>query len=719
MNSKRILGTWIVAVAATVIPAQAQIFVDTQNGSCTDAGSGLPAAPFCTIQAAYDFAADGAEIRVLPGTYTECLFLFDLDTQKSIEVVANAWLTSTDNSVTIIDGSTVPSVDCEFATSLAPASVVNIGGTASRFTGFTVTGGTASGIFGVGSVEITDNVVTGNTSTIGGGIYVYSGNCYYGDTVMTISDNQVTGNSVTLQGGGMSIAAGLSVNAQNPDPITCPFDGDATITINNNTIDGNTSESNGGGIYATVFTNDQRQATVTITSNTISDNTSSTPGQSGTIGYGAGLYGLTYGYGTERIEVEDNTITGNSTLDFGGGAQLTVFPTVIASSIDHQYHVSDNQISGNRAGRGGGGMELFVSVLDMNNPQAFSMIAENNTLTNNVAGVVGTTTIDDLDESFGGGGLLLTMESLSSDSPNMEFSVRNNTITGNSAKLLGGGVSMFVEADALPPGAVSVAPADAFLDFRNNRVTGNSTDSNVRNAVGGGVFALLTARGQDAVADVDATWNTISSNTLDNQAEPGGFHLESLTSADPLSATDGQAALTLDSSIVSGNNGVGFGGPSPGTAGVKTVGGTAEFSVVTTYNDLFGHPQGNLSGWVVSGTGNITTDPLLDASFLPGLCSPTIDAANPALPFAPEPAPNGGRANMGFTGGTAAAQRSLADVSGDGEVDGIDVGRLAVAFGAQTGVHVRYNAAVDLDQNGMVDGVDLAVIAADFQRVCP
>ena len=55
----------------------------------------------------------------------------------------------------------------------------------------------------------------------------------------------------------------------------------------------------------------------------------------------------------------------------------------------------------------------------------------------------------------------------------------------------------------------------------------------------------------------------------------------------------------LDSSIILNNNGIGFGGPLPGQAGIKTPGGTAEFSVVTRYNDLFGNPAGGLDTWVV------------------------------------------------------------------------------------------------------------------------
>jgi hypothetical protein len=48
--------------------------------------------------------------------------------------------------------------------------------------------------------------------------------------------------------------------------------------------------------------------------------------------------------------------------------------------------------------------------------------------------------------------------------------------------------------------------------------------------------------------------------------------------------------------------------------------------------------------------------------------SPAIDAANPAAPFANEPAPNGGRANLGAYGNTAEASKS--DGVAEGAVDG-------------------------------------------------
>lgn len=55
------------------------------------------------------------------------------------------------------------------------------------------------------------------------------------------------------------------------------------------------------------------------------------------------------------------------------------------------------------------------------------------------------------------------------------------------------------------------------------------------------------------------------------------------------------------------------------------------------------------------------------------------------------------------------------DVDGDGRVDGVDLVRLALAFGASRGAG-RYDAAADLDGSGTVNGEDLAILASNFGR---
>jgi hypothetical protein len=58
-----VLGTAGTASAATTV------FVDVANPSCSDVGSGTPAAPFCSIQPAVIAAGPGTTISVNPGTY--------------------------------------------------------------------------------------------------------------------------------------------------------------------------------------------------------------------------------------------------------------------------------------------------------------------------------------------------------------------------------------------------------------------------------------------------------------------------------------------------------------------------------------------------------------------------------------------------------------------------------------------------------------------------
>lgn len=55
------------------------------------------------------------------------------------------------------------------------------------------------------------------------------------------------------------------------------------------------------------------------------------------------------------------------------------------------------------------------------------------------------------------------------------------------------------------------------------------------------------------------------------------------------------------------------------------------------------------------------------------------------------------------------------DIDGDGRVDGADLVRLALAFGAGRG-QGRYDPAADLDSSGTVDGQDLAILASNFGR---
>ncbi len=61
------------------------------------------------------------------------------------------------------------------------------------------------------------------------------------------------------------------------------------------------------------------------------------------------------------------------------------------------------------------------------------------------------------------------------------------------------------------------------------------------------------------------------------------------------------------------------------------------------------------------------------------------------------------------------APLSATDVDGSGRVDGFDLARLSLAFGAIF-PDPRYQLGVDLDGSGAIDGIDLAIMASQFGR---
>jgi len=335
VNRKKILGL-LIAVAAVSIPLHAAtVYVDIGDGSCDDQGTGTTQVPFCSIQAGYDYTADGDELRVMPGTYDECLFLYDLDTQKGVSVVADAYVNSGNKNATTIDGT---GLNCLFPVTGDPASVVNLGGFGGRLEGFTVTGAANSAIFGVGPVIITNNVVSGNDSAFGGGgIYVYTATCYYGNSTAEVSFNDITNNVAVGDGGGIAVTAGQL-------GVSCPMDGNATVTIEGNSITDNVADGSGGGILAAAYTAlPTLSAEIVITSNTITGNSASSQEL---LGQGGGIFAYTYGAGTESITVMANTIASNSTLDYGGGASLWIDPDNNNTNLDHQIVFTQNTVTG-------------------------------------------------------------------------------------------------------------------------------------------------------------------------------------------------------------------------------------------------------------------------------------------------------------------------------------------------------------------------------------
>jgi hypothetical protein len=691
-------AAWIAAYPAHA----ATLFVATTGSDAT--GDGSMGNPYGTINFASSRALDGDTIRVMPGTYNECVDVsgFAVGAPRSVFLVADAWITSQDNTATVLDGTGV----CVF-----PFATVNVGGFDSSVVGFTIVGGAeAGGVFGIGSVAITNNIVTGNNSTFGGGIYVYSAACYYGDITATVADNTVTGNTanhsqidgVGGDGGGMYIFA-VGVEGTPGGCLT----GDVDITVQNNTIENNTAQGNtadpqlntpfGAGLV--VFSNsaDTRSVDITVTQNTITGNSHG----AGSIGYGGGAWVTSYGYGVETITVTDNTFATNTSSGDGGGLSAWIQTLNLAH---HVVTVNDNTVTGNTAAGNGGGLDLFMFADDLGAAESITLDAFDNVVTGNSAGgFLG-----------GGGGILGTFFSQRSVTPAMSFDIHDNRVMTNTSAISGGGMGLFVSADADPEFDIGgpIAPAVATIDVANNLVSTNTAGGGPGGAVGGGVFALVQAFGE-ATSTLNLDLNTIVNNSA--EAGAGGVEIEQFSLDDRLGMQEGQNAVLVDSTIVADNALFGFGGPAAGDPGVLVDGsGFYNLTFQVAYSDIAGNPSGDIEATLPQGGHDfITDDPLLNASGIPDMCSPTLDAANPAFPFALEPNPNGGRANMGHTGTTAQAVLSLADPSGDGVIDGRDILRIAAAFGTMLG-ELRYDLLADIDGNGLVDGNDLALVTADY-----
>lgn len=216
-----------------------------------------------------------------------------------------------------------------------------------------------------------------------------------------------------------------------------------------------------------------------------------------------------------------------------------------------------------------------------------------------------------------------------------DATLTRNVWTGNYAPGIGGAV--FVDDGAT-----------ATLD--HELIYGNSAHR--------GAAVYVDGYSDNIASHVQIIHCTIAGNTADEQDDGNAVYVEQ------------NSTVTLKNSIAWGNGGDDF--AADGTS-----------TITATYT---------LSEEVIAGTGNLVMDPLFadagggdfhlrstagrfdpakgaGAFVMDGVNSPAIDAADPASPFGSEPAPNGGRANLGAYGNTDEASKSGGGIV-EGEPDG-------------------------------------------------
>ncbi|PTY01552.1 hypothetical protein DB346_12440 [Verrucomicrobia bacterium LW23] len=367
---------------------------------------------------------------------------------------------------------------------------------------------------GLGSVELIDSTVSGNsitstTTTNGGGIYINGG----ATTILTNTD--VLSNT---SGSGAGIFSASNANV---------------LTITDSSISGNTAVSNGGGLYAS-------GGTVTINNGTIADNIISN-------GNGGGIT-LTGTAGTIRINGTD--ILRNRSTSGGGG--ISVISTVDVDIELRNVDILENSVTG-ASGTGGG---VFLG----STPR---VVFYDSTISSNTAGtqgggiyvtgssggtgtlyltnvtVNGNSTLSTVVTTYGGGifnnGYLSITDSFITNNftssnftgsqgggiyNSSSFSTLNITrthITGNTTYAGGGGVSIGLGAVSMLNSDISGNTATYSVSSGGGIYTSNSallrlegmTIANNSASRGGGLFNAST----NALGDIEIYSSTFYGNT--------------------------------------------------------------------------------------------------------------------------------------------------------------------------------------------------------------
>jgi Ca2+-binding RTX toxin-like protein len=190
-----------------------------------------------------------------------------------------------------------------------------------------------------GTLTLDGVTLRGNTATInGGGIYNNSGN-------ITIIDSTIENNSAAGDGGGLSIFRG-------------------SLTFTNGTISNNTAGIDGGGLSVDA-------ATANLTNVTINNNTSTDDG------------GGVNSIGGANVFIELSTISANVAGSFGGGirnfnAVLGLTTTTVSANSAGKSgggfqndrgisEIAGSLFQGNTAGENGGGLNTFTATTGITN----------------------------------------------------------------------------------------------------------------------------------------------------------------------------------------------------------------------------------------------------------------------------------------------------------------------------------------------------------------
>jgi uncharacterized repeat protein (TIGR01451 family) len=493
-----LIGVWTLLsfdepAVALAQPSASVIRVATSGTDAIGCGSVI-ITPCLTVQYAVDQAADGDEIRVAAGLYTDVytrnlsgsVFTQTVFISTSVSVrggyTTTNWITPDPAAnPTILDAQglgRVIYITREVTVTLDGLRIVNgagdMGGDGSPL-------GSGGGIFGDGrALTVSNCTLMSNTAhsdtpssvSQGGGIYQGCGSvggyCSY-TPILVVENSRIVSNAADYNGGGIYVQG--------------------TAVLQNVEVVGNRSGESGSGVCS-------YYSSLSIRHSDFSDNTAQDDDP-----YDINSGGGVYAYGGDAVILDGNTFVGNTALGFAGGVYvrettLTMTDNLVQDNVsqssggganvyDCVAYLAHNTFEHNTAASAGGGLEVTWGDLTLTHNRFLS----------NTGG------------TYGGGGLYG-----GGIAAGHAYTVTHNLFQGNvgswAGSCVGGGVRMF-------NGSVGDY---GWIVFSHNQVLSNTASAGQTGANGGRGGGASIA-GPALIAD-----NLFQGNWASNAPPQGGYY---------------------------------------------------------------------------------------------------------------------------------------------------------------------------------------------------